>query len=481
MKATELKILFPGFSYSGNLNVEFNRIELDSRKIQKFDLFVAMKGIHFDSHKRILEAIRNGATVVVSEKDITVPKDILLIKVSNSRDAYARISAAFFGFPSRKLKVVGITGTSGKTTTAYILYSFFNRVGIRAGFLGTLGEDTGSGLIFKEKFPPTTPDAFYLNRALSDMVKAGIKYVFIEVSSSAILFNRISGINFYRKILTNIGQDHLEVHKTFQNYLNCKLKFFEGDIPAILNRDSLFIEDFLSVSRTFKTYGIKNKADFMAHIDKTDHSGMYVTLSYGKDYVRLFLKARGEFNLYNFLAFLAFTRGEGIPLSKIEQFAANFPEIPGRMNSIETIKGTVIIDFAHNPYEIEAVLNYARQIKQNRLITVVGAVGWSTVEKRYNIGKVASSLSDVFILTTDDPRGADPDEIIRDVKNGSSGNIVVINNRFNAIRKAVSMMKKGDVVAILGRGEEREIHFRNKTVMKSDEECVREILDENKN
>lgn len=479
MKAIKLKKLFSEFSYSGNINVKFNRVEIDSRKVRKGDLFVAMKGTRFDSHRKIPEAINRGAVGVVHENDVKLPENIVSVKVKDSRSAYAKISSSFFNFPSKRLKLVGITGTSGKTTTAYILYSFFNELGFKSGFLGTMGEDMGEGFILKEKFPPTTPDAFYLNNILSKMVNNGIKFAFVEVSSSAVLFKRIEGLSFYKKILTNISIDHLDVHGTFQNYLDCKVKFFRGNIPTILNSDSRFVERFVSVSKSFKTYGVKNKADYMAVVKGIYSQGMTIALDYCKNSTSIFLNAKGEFNLYNFLALVAFAAEEGVSIGKIKDFAERLPEVPGRMNIINTGKGIIIIDFAHNPDEIKAVLKYANQIKKNRLITVSGAVGWSTKEKRASIGSLNSSSSDVFILTTDDPRGDDADEIIEDVRVGAhKKNILIIKDRFAAIKNAISMMRDGDIVAILGRGEEREIHFKNKTVVKGDAEYVKEILDE---
>ncbi len=479
MKGIELRRIYPEFEYIGNPETSFNRIEIDSRNVHPADLFVAIKGTKFDSHTKINDAIVSGATVIVSEKVVSVPKNVLLIVVPDSRDAYARISAAFFGFPSKKIKVVGISGTSGKTTTAFLLYSFFNQIGEKAAFLGTIGEDTGNSLKFKERFPPTTPDAFYLNKSLSEMIKNNVKYAFIEVSSSAILFKRISGISFYKKILTNIDIDHLDVHGSFENYLNCKLHFFSGSVPSILNADSKFADIFYTVSENFKTYGMKNNADYMARVKNTSEAGTNLDILYGNAAYSLFLKAAGEFNVYNFLALTAFSLEEGLDMNSVKAFASQIPKVPGRMHILHVNNGLIIIDFAHNPYEISAVLKYANKIKTGRLITVAGAVGWSTGEKRRKIGEISSSMSDTFILTTDDPRGDDADKIISDVLEECGSNTVVIKDRFEAIKYAVSIMQPGDVLAILGRGEEREIHFKDKTIVKSDEEYVREILNEN--
>ncbi len=483
MKVEELIKIFPQFEYSGKVENEFLRIETDSRKVRHGDMFIAIRGTKTDSHRFVPEAVERGATVIVGEESVSVSNDISFIKVPDSRAAYAFFSSAFFGFPSKKLKLVGITGTSGKTTTAFLLYRFFNDfLKIPSGFVGTAGTDFGTGFINEERFPPTTPDAFLFNEILHKCVENGLKYVFSEVSSSAIFFKRIEGLSFYAKILTNIGKDHLEVHKTFENYLKTKSDFFKTPaILCVLNADSKYIDRFLEneCSKTF-TYGINNEnADIrgIVKLTKSDFSEFSVRCGNKRFDVKLNLP--GDFNIYNFLALSAFSIFEGVTPENIKLFAKTPPFIPGRMNVFVTKKGVkVVIDFAHNPMEIEAVLKYLNKIKgEASLITVTGAVGWSVKEKRENMGKIADSLSDVLIITTDDPRGDDPDEIIKDVSRFAS-DAFIIKDRKLAIGKALEIAKKGDIVALLGRGEEEEIHFKNFVFKKSDLEIVKELDNE---
>ena len=483
MKVRELKRIFPQFEYLHSIESEFLRIETDSRKVQKGDMFVAIRGTKTDSHKFVPDAVRKGATVIVGEEYVPIQENISFIKVPNSRIAYALFSSAFFGFPSERIKLVGITGTSGKTTTAYLLYKFFNDfLRIPAGFIGTTGTDCGKGFVNEERFPPTTPDAFLFNKILYDSVQNGLKYVFAEISSSAILFRRIEGATFYGKILTNIGKDHLEVHKTFEDYLKTKIEFFETPAQVcILNADSEYIEKFSAKGcANILTYGIKNRADVKGNIKYVNTSFTEFSLKFNGLKRDIRLNIPGYFNVYNYLALSSFAFFEGVSFRKVAEFAERAPSVPGRMNVFVTErKVKVVIDFAHNPMEVESVLKYLNEIKgSSSLITVTGAVGWSVKEKRENIGKIASSLSDTLIITTDDPRGDDPERIIEDVSRFAP-DALVIRDREKAIKKALKIANPGDIVVLLGRGDEREIHFKDYVFVKSDLEMVKENEGEN--
>lgn len=480
MNGKNIKSLFPTLTVSGDTTSTIKGIRIDSRKITKGDLFVAIKGIHFDSHRKIKEAIKRGAMGVVVEEDVPQLPDKLMIKTDNSRKTYAFLSSAFFGFPSRKMKLVGITGTSGKTTTAYLLYRLFNKLGIKSGFIGTIGKGIGDEFVIGETFPPTTPDAFSLNEFLYRAVEKNVKYVFLEVSSFALLFHRIAGLTFYGKILTSLSKDHLDVHKTIENYVQAKASFFENYNGGVfLNSDIPFYERFKNTLAKPVLFGVKNKADYRAYIRKIQTDKIEFILRYNNEKIPFTLHMRGTFNVYNFLAAVAFAMGEGIDIGRLQEFARNIPAIPGRMNTIRRKDKIVIVDFAHNSFEVEKVLSFLKKIKARRVITVIGAVGWSTKNKREEMGKIASSLSDYVIVTTDDPRGDNPEEIASDVKRGTGENAEVILDRREAIRKAVGMMDNGDIVALLGRGEENEIHYKDKIIYLNDLKYAEKILDGN--
>jgi len=462
MNGKQIKNLFPSLHVHGNIEVPIKNIQIDSRKVKKGDLFVAIKGITFDSHEKIEEAITKGAIGIVTEKSIKHSK------------TYALLSSAFFGFSSQKLKLVGITGTSGKTTTSYLLYKLFNNVDIKSGFIGTIGEGIGDKFVRKDSFPPT-----FLYKA----VKENVKYVFMEVSSFAILHHRIEGLIFYNKILTFLGEDHLDIHKTLENYIQTKVSFFENYKGKIfLNADTPFYEKFKKISINPVLFGIINKANYKAFVEKVGIEETKFILQYNdKKKAPFSLNMGGEFNLYNFLAASAFAIEEGISLSKLQKFAKDIPTIPGRMDIIKTKKGIIIIDFAHNPAEIKKVLSFLNNIKKGHIITVIGAVGWSTEKKSMEIGKIASALSDFVIITTDDPRSDDPKKIAKNVQKGASNNTKIILDRKKAIKAAIKTMQNNDIIALLGRGHENEMHYKNKIIYLNDSEYAKEVLNDNQN
>ncbi|MGB9694452.1 MAG: UDP-N-acetylmuramoyl-L-alanyl-D-glutamate--2,6-diaminopimelate ligase [Caldisericaceae bacterium] len=482
MNGNEIKNYFREFNCSQNLQRSISGISIDTRSLKPGDLFIAIRGESFDSHLAIDEAIQRGASGVVLEEDREIPENLLKAKVADSRVAYALISALFFNFPSEKLKLVGITGTSGKTTTAFLLYKLFNSLGINSGFIGTLGVGINGNFTRMELFPPTTPDAFNLSEILAKMVSDNVKYVFLEVTSHGIKQKRVYGNKFAYKILTTMGVDHLDYHKTYEDYLETKLSFFsDSGYTAILNSDSKEIDKFFSVCKARKlTYGIRNSSDFMADniVFDEQRSSFLLTANDGKS-IEIELPIGGYFNVYNFLAVSSLAFNEGISLKSLQEFASHAPLIAGRLEFHKINGRTVVVDFAHNPFEIGEVLHFLRSVKSNgRLITVVGPVGGSAKEKRIEIGRVASSLSDYVFITTDDPRGDSPEELAFDAFQGVNGNGEVYVDRSEAIRKACKLSISNDTIALLGRGDEEEMHLKEGIQFFKDIEIAQEALRE---
>ena len=478
MKASEIKLYFPELKVIGNTNVEISGIQIDSRSIKAGNIFVAMRGENIDSHSKIDEALNNGAVGIVVEKDIPISEDKFKIITEDSRKTYSLLSSLFFNFPSNKLKLVGITGTSGKTTTAFLLYKFFNLIGIKTGFIGTTGIGYNDLFTRNEDFPPTTPDAFPLNSILSKMVGKDIKYVFMEVSSHAIKLSRITGLKFYGKILTTIGEEALDFHKTFEDYLKTKFSFFKDEENVILNADSPYIDRFKEASKKYLLYGISNAADIEGLIKSQNLENVEIVIKYKGNENLVNLRMIGIFNVYNFLALSLFILTEGYEIDYIKRFASEIPVIPGRMNLFRKNGRTVLIDFAHNPLEIENVLKHLRKFSHGRLFTVMGAVGFSTKKKKIEMGEIASRYSDFVIVTTDDPRGDNPEIIAEDVLKGVKGNGKIIIDRMKAIKEGIAMLNEGDTIAILGRGDETEVHYKEKTIYFTDLEVVKEALGE---
>jgi len=481
MNIKDIKENFPDFEILQEREVDIKGISQDSRNISQGDLFVAIRGERADGHDYINDAIRKGACGVVLEKDIKIAEDLVKIKVQNTRKSCSLLSELFFGFPSMKLKLVGITGTSGKTTTAYLIYSLFRNLGISAGFIGTIGSFVNDKLVSdREAFPPTTPEAFTLNRILKEMVDEKVKYAFIEVSSHSINLKRIYGINFYKKILTSMGIDHLDFHKTEEDYINTKASFFKDVFNPILNLDANYIDKFLLACDKPILYSVKQKADYYAEIIKENEEGILFNLkTSNNEQGEIFLKMFGEFNISNFLALSAFAINEGVDIATLKNFAGNPPIIPGRMQLINNKGFKILVDFAHNPFEIEETLGYLKKYAKGRIYTVFGVVGGSTYRKRVEMGKVVSSYSDFTYVSTDDPRGDDPGRIAEDVIKGiEPGKGKIMLNRREAIRSAILNAAKGDVVALLGRGDEVKMHFKDRVELLSDIEFSKEVLDE---
>ncbi len=477
MRVEDIQRSFPEFEISGNPNVEIKGIANDSREVKKGDIFVAIRGERFDSHTKIEEAIKKGAVGIVCEREVPCPAGLLKMQVPDSREAYALLSSLFWDFPSRSIKVVGITGTSGKTTTAFLLYKLFNFAGIPSGFLGTIGSDVGNGFERSESLPPTTPEAFLMNSKLFKVKENHLSYAFLEVTSHALKQKRVAGIKFFRKLLTNIQEEHIDFHGTLDDYVNTKLSFFFNENQAVLNADSLFIDRFKAACNSYTLFGIEKDALIRASniIEEWDSSTFILNEGH-RDFL-INLKLPAIYNIYNFLGASTIALQEGISIDSISSFAKEVPEIPGRMNCYEHKGKRIVIDFAHNPFEVKSALSFMRRHVQGRLITILGAVGLSTEKKCMEMGEVASLFSDFVIVTTDDPRGDDPERIASNVFKGIKGEGKVVVDREKAILEGLRMLKEGDLLAILGRGDEQVMHYKNGEVYLDDFIFAREMLD----
>jgi len=479
MKGYEIKEAFKDLEVSGNLEAEVKEIKYDSRKVGKGDIFVALVNGESDGHKFVYDAILRGATGVIIQEDIDIPPDVLVIKAKDTKIAFAKLSSFIFGYPDRKLKVVGITGTMGKTSISYLLYRLFNYAGIKSAFIGTIGLGSGDTFELLDLSPPTTPFPYDLHRFLRTFVDNGIKYVFMEVSSHGIKDKRISGIDFYKKILGTMGIDHMDYHKTPEDYINTKVSFFEGSKSPVLNRDALWIDRFIKVSECPVFYGQKDFSDFYYTNIESDFNRVSFDVFESKRFLgHVTLPLLGTFNATNFMAVLSFARLEGMDFGVIKEFG-KCAKIPGRMDIFEKNGIQVVIDFAHNPDEIKTVLEHISKYVKGQLTAVFGAVGTSSREKRVEMGKVVSNYASSCIITSDDPRGEALLPILKDIESGVTIPYRVMEDRKSAIREAILHSKRGDTVAILGRGVESkmtlkggvELHFR-------DEDVVKELFNE---
>lgn len=462
----------------GNLQIDITGVNIDSRRIEEGHLFIAVKGTQVDGHNYICKAIEKGARAILCEDmPADIAENVTYIKVENTELSVGQVATTFYGDPTRKMKLIGVTGTNGKTTIATTLYNMFRHMGHKVGLLSTVVNYIDGEAIPTEH---TTPDPITLNQLLAQMADAGCEYAFMEVSSHSIVQNRIGGLRFVGGIFTNITRDHLDYHKTFENYIKAKKLFFDNlpsDAFAITNLDDkngmVMMQNTKAV---VKTYSINQVADFKAKIIECHFEGMYLEIN-GREVGVQFI---GKFNVSNLLAIY----GTAVMLGKDPQEVlvamSAMKSVSGRLEAVNSPKGyTAIVDYAHTPDALENVLNAIHGVLEGKgqIITVCGAGGNRDKGKRPIMAQEAVKQSDKVIITSDNPRFEEPQDIINDMLAGLNeedmAKVISIADRREAIRLACMMAQKGDVILIAGKGHEdyQEIkgvkyHFDDKEEVK---------------
>ena len=465
-------------SVCGQTDIEITGVNIDSRRIKEGHLFIAQRGTQVDGHKFIPKAIELGAKAVLCE---VLPEEkaegVTYVQVESTEDVAGKVATIFYGDPSRKLKLVGVTGTNGKTTIATLLYNMFRKLGYKCGLLSTV-----CNYIEDEAVPAdhTTPDPIELNYLLSRMVDAGCQYAFMECSSHAIAQKRIGGLDFAGGLFTNLTRDHLDYHKTFENYRNAKKAFFD-QLPktafAITNADDkngmVMVQN---TKATVKTYSTRTMADFKAKILECHFGGMYLEID-GREVGVQFI---GKFNVSNLLAVYGAAVMLGEKPENVLLVMSTLKSVSGRLDPIQSPEGyTAIVDYAHTPDALENVLNAIHEVLEGKghVITVCGAGGNRDKGKRPLMAQEAVKLSDKVIITSDNPRFEEPQDIINDMLAGLDDQqmkkVVSIVDRREAIRTACMLAQKGDVILVAGKGHEdyQEIkgvkhHFDDKEVLR---------------
>jgi UDP-N-acetylmuramoyl-L-alanyl-D-glutamate--2,6-diaminopimelate ligase len=465
----------------GNLELPVLHITHDSRDIREGTLFVAIPGTHVDGHTFIDQAIRAGAVAICCERlPEKLHKGITYLKVGSSSRTLGFMLSAFFDHPSHKLTLVGVTGTNGKTTTATLLYQLFKHLGYPSGLISTVRYMIGG-----KEIPSThtTPDSVTLNRLMKDMVDQGVKYCFMEVSSHALVQDRIAGLQFTGGIFTNITHDHLDYHKTFSEYIKAKKRFFDDLSPdafALINKDDRNAPVMIQGSKARKrTFALKSMADYRCRIVESTMTGMLLTISEKEWWTRLI----GEFNAYNLLGVYAAALELGMDRDEVIRVLSELDAVEGRSETIRSSDGRVaIVDYAHTPDALENILKTLNQVKQagQRIITVVGAGGDRDRAKRPKMAHIAASYSDKLILTSDNPRSEKPEDIIGEMKAGIRGGlsekVMAIVNRREAIRTALLFARKGDVILVAGKGHETYQEILGVKHHFDDREEIRELF-----
>jgi UDP-N-acetylmuramoyl-L-alanyl-D-glutamate--2,6-diaminopimelate ligase len=474
----------------GQTSIPVRGMAYHSDRVQPGFIFFCLEGTRNDGHEFIDQAIAAGAIAVVLQKEREI-KGAVNIIVPDVRMAMAVLSEVFYDSPSQKLRLIGITGTNGKTTTAHLIDAILSAQNHTTGILGTIKYMVG-----QERLPvlATTPEAPDLQRMFNYMLKKNVEYAVIEVSSHALELNRVAGSDFDIAVLTNVTEDHLDFHLTFERYLHSKGKLFsqlggsflKGELPryAVLNHDDPHYSYFVRQT-TVQTlsYGLEEKADIKAENVVIRDGGVSYEVScpWGKEGFNL--KLAGYFSVYNALAATSVALLEGIPLSTIKESLENVIGVPGRFERIDLGQNFhVIVDYAHTPDGLENILQTAAEIVRGKLITIFGCGGERDRSKRLLMGRIASIYSDYCILTTDNPRGEDPWQIIREVeaglqegKNLGSG-YVVQADRYEAIRLGIELARPGDMVIIAGKGHENYQIFSDYIIPFDDRAVASEII-----
>lgn len=477
---SESRVVNPGES-------EVLGIAYDSRLVEPGFVFVAMKGGSFDGHAYIDTAVASRACGIVAERDVTnVPKDIGLVVVPNGRRAMGEMAASFYGYPSRQVKLIGVTGTSGKTTVTHLIQSVFSASGQKTGIIGTLGARIDDELI---PTGHTTPESVDVQRILRQMADQSVRVVAMETSSHGLHQGRTLGCEFDCGVFTNIARDHLDYHETFENYLDAKITLFRdypkmSDKPfvAVINADDASA-DLVASAVTGKVlrFGVTSSADVKAqNVEVTDKSVEF-DLSYKDDRARVRMGIGGAFNTYNALAAASVGFALGMKIDEVVLGLSKAKAVAGRFESVECGQDFgVLVDYAHTPDELENVLTTARSLTRNRLIVVFGCGGDRDRGKRPIMGGIGARLSDVVVVTSDNPRSEDPNSIIECILKGipsdCSSNVKIAPDRREAICWAVNNARTGDIVVIAGKGHEDYQIFSDRTIHFDDREVAREAL-----
>jgi len=483
LKLSELLENIKVLKYKGNLEIDIEGITYDSRQVSKNYLFICIKGCHLDGHDYIDQAIEKGAVAILVDKD--VEKDgATIIQVENSREAMPIIGANFYKNPSHKLKLIGVTGTNGKTTTTYLIRSILQQAKKNVGLIGTISYEIGNVKIESSR---TTPESIDLQRIFREMVEQHADYGVMEVSSHSLEFRRVDQCVFQIGVFTNLTQDHLDFHKNFENYRRAKEKLFYKTKKAnIINIDDehgrITCDNIRNLDVPLITYGIDNKADIMAKDIKIDDSGIEYRLV-TPDYEAIIRSSiPGKFSVYNTLAAASVAYVEGIDKESISRGIENLKFVPGRSEVLDIDKPyRIIIDYAHAPDGLENILISIRNYAKGRIITVFGCGGDRDKAKRPIMGEIAGKLSDYVVVTSDNPRSEDPFDIIAQIEDGiktTSCDYICIENRKNAIRHAMMIAEPSDIILLAGKGHETYQVLKDKVIDFDERVVVRELIEE---
>lgn len=476
-----LKYLLEDIDYKsyGDENIEINKIEYNSKKIELNDVFVAIKGFSDDGTKYIEDAIISGAKAVILEEDTNYDvgdKEVTIIKVKDTRCALAKISARYYSYPASKLRIIGVTGTKGKTTTCFMIRDIMLAAKKKIGMIGTIYNTYGDTKIESYR---TTPESLDLQKLLKDMVDAGMEYVVMEVSSHALELHRVDGIKFEIGVFTNLSREHLDFHKDMESYLLAKAKLFDNSVFGVINADDIYTPKLLKhVKCKYVKYGLDNEANISATDVKINNNYVDFKMYINKQLQTITVNIPGKYTVYNAIAAVAVTSMLGAQMEDVLSGLSSVV-VPGRSEIVPIGKSfAVLIDYAHNESSLEAILVNTKKYVKGRVILVFGCGGNRDTSKRAKMGEIAGTYADFTIVTTDNPRDEKPQNIIKDIEKGISktrGLYKVIENRKQAIEFAMRIAWKNDTVILAGKGHEtyqelakgKKVHFDEREIVKA--------------
>lgn len=467
---------------NGDVDIDIRSIYYDSRKVKENSIFICINGNKANGHDFINEAIKNGAVAIVVEEEYQFKSDdIALIKVKNTKIALASIANLFYKEPSKEIKLVGVTGTNGKTTIIHYIKDILEAYGESTGIIGTLGYELKDKKISIEKINPTTPESLELQAVLREFINKGARNVVIEATSSALAKHRVDFCDFNVGVFTNLSQDHLEEHGTMENYKNEKIKLFHKCSIGIINLDDKIAQEIIEKS-TCKvlTYGMNKEADIRATEIRYKNDCVVFKVNLKSVSQEVKINVPGKFTVYNVLATIGACYGLGMDIRKILMLVSNIKNVPGRLEIVKNKSNkNVIVDYAHTPDALEKLLMMAREITQGKLITLFGCGGDRDKSKRKIMGMAAGILSDYCIITSDNPRTEDPIRIIEEIEDGMGiidSKYEKIEDRRKAIEKALELLNDDDLLIIAGKGHEDYQIIGNTKIYFNDREVVREFL-----
>jgi len=469
----------------GSLDIPISQLIYNSKNACMDGVFVCLSGARFDGHDYIDEVVSKGVTAVITEKDIEPAPNLTIIRVKNTRYALACMSAAFFGHPARELITVGITGTKGKTTTSYMIKSILEHSGIKTGLIGTIETIIG------DKHIPaynTTPESYIVQQSFREMVNSGCRCVIMEVSSQGLMLHRVSGFTFDYSIFTNLEKDHIgpNEHKDFADYIRCKSMLFKQSKLGIVNIDDLHITDVMEGHVCqLETFGLHDNADIRGeNIHLFNHAGK-IGIAYRVSGLVNFdvnVNIPGRFNVYNSLAAIGLCRHFNIDSETINDGLASVT-VKGRLELVPvSSQFTLMIDYAHNAMALKSLLTTLKEYKPGRIVTMFGCGGNRDRNRRFEMGEVSSKLSDLTVVTSDNPRNEEPMAIIEDILQGTLkglGEVITIPDRQAAIRFCIEHARKGDVIILAGKGHEDYQEIKGVKYHMDEREIIRDILVQN--